>query len=423
MLNNIKNISSACVKCGKCIQSCTVYDIKKDETNSPRGFLDLISAYKDENLKLDKGLKKVFESCFLCTRCVEVCPSNIRVDTAIEAVRFDIAKQMGIAWYKKIMLYLLSHRKVMDLAAKFGYVFQSCAFKIQDNSMMRAKFSLPMIKKDRLLIAFKKKSFLNSNPNFIDNKGEKSIALFVGCLANYSYTSTAFSILKIAKKLNINVDLMQKQVCCGAPHYFTGDFKTVESLAKKNISYFEEKLKKVEAIIIPEATCSAMIRVDYEHFFKLINDEEWAKRARKVSERIFIASKYFYEFTPLLQVLQKLPKKDYTLTYHDPCHSKKMQGYHKEVRELLKVNFKFKELEDTNSCCGFGGLSMQSDYYDEALKVGLKRVKDIEKSEAQILSAECSACRMQLSNALHQSKSNTNFKAPLELIASCFDET
>ena len=182
MLNNIKNISSACVKCGKCIQSCTVYDIKKDETNSPRGFLDLISAYKDENLKLDKGLKKVFESCFLCTRCVEVCPSNIRVDTAIEAVRFDIAKQMGIAWYKKIMLYLLSHRKVMDLAAKFGYVFQSCAFKIQDNSMMRAKFSLPMIKKDRLLIAFKKKSFLNSNPNFIDNKGEKSIALFVGCL-------------------------------------------------------------------------------------------------------------------------------------------------------------------------------------------------------------------------------------------------
>ncbi len=62
----------------------------------------------------------------------------------------------------------------------------------------------------------------------------------MGCLANYFYIDTANAVLKIAKEVKINVDLMKEQVCCGAPQFFTGDFKSVEILAKKNIEYFEK---------------------------------------------------------------------------------------------------------------------------------------------------------------------------------------
>ena len=94
-------ISDKCVKCGKCIQVCTIHKINSDETTSPRGFLDLVGAYERGELKLDKSTKNIFESCFLCTNCVEVCPNSLRVDTAIENVRRDIAEKFGIAWYKK----------------------------------------------------------------------------------------------------------------------------------------------------------------------------------------------------------------------------------------------------------------------------------------------------------------------------------
>ena len=53
----IKEISNECIKCGKCIQVCTIYNINRNETTSPRGFLDLLGAYKDGNLVLDKNLK------------------------------------------------------------------------------------------------------------------------------------------------------------------------------------------------------------------------------------------------------------------------------------------------------------------------------------------------------------------------------
>ncbi len=429
---NLKDITNACVKCGKCIPVCTIHDINADETTSPRGFLDLIAAFKQDELKLDKNLKNIFESCFLCTNCVEACPSSLRVDSAIESVRYELAKRYGIAWYKKLAFFLLANRKIMDFVARLGYVFQSCAFKIQgqdkiacfdergkiqENLGMSARFSFPMVKKGRFLLTLSKKSFLNTQPEFIDNGGSKSVGLFVGCLSNYAYTSTAEAVLKIAKKLKINVDLLKKQSCCGAPQYFTGDFKAVERLAKKNIEYFEQKLEKLDAIIVPEATCSAMLNVDYEHFFALQAELEWAKRAKAVAGRIFLATKYFYDESDLLKVLEKGQKSDLLVTYHDPCHARKMQGVFKEPRTLLKANFNFVELAQSNTCCGFGGVSMQTNHFNKALKVGIKKAQDIKESKAQIISAECSACRMQISNALQQEKAQVLFKNPLELIA------
>ena len=125
-------ISDDCIKCGKCKPVCTIFNINQDEATSPRGFIDLLGAYKRGELELDRTAKDIFESCFLCTNCVEVCPNSLPTDMIIEQVRSDIAKKYGIAWYKRAFFYLLRHRKVMDLAAKFGYVFQTCGIKINE---------------------------------------------------------------------------------------------------------------------------------------------------------------------------------------------------------------------------------------------------------------------------------------------------
>ena len=407
-------ISDKCVKCGKCIQVCTIHHVNPDETTSPRGFLDLVGAYERGELKLDKNAKSIFESCFLCTSCVEVCPNSLRVDTAIENIRRDIAEKFGIAWYKKAFFWLLRHRAVMDLAAKLGYVFQSCAFKIREGAMS-PRFSLPMVKKERLLPAAGKKSFLNSHAEFIDNGGEKTIGVFIGCMGNYAYTGIGEALVKIARELGLNLNLMKKQACCGAPAYFTGDFATVEVLAKRNIEYFERLLLNLDAIIVPEATCSAMIKIDYEHFFH--DDEQWRERAKAVSKKIFLATEYFEKFTNLAEILAKKGKNLTSVTYHDPCHARKMQGVFKEPRKLLAQNYEITEMSDPNECCGFGGVTMQSEKYHLSRAAGQRKSEMIKKTGAKIVSAECSACKMQISNALHIDGSNVKCENPIELIA------
>ena len=94
-------ISDMCIKCGKCIPQCTIHRVNPDETTSPRGFLDLLKGIESGELELDKNTKDIFESCFLCTACVEVCPNSLPTDMIIEQVRNDIRKKYGLAWYKK----------------------------------------------------------------------------------------------------------------------------------------------------------------------------------------------------------------------------------------------------------------------------------------------------------------------------------
>ncbi|MCF6173387.1 MAG: (Fe-S)-binding protein [Campylobacteraceae bacterium] len=407
-----------CIKCGKCIPVCTIHNVNMDEVTSPRGFLDLLGAYQKGDLELDKNAKDIFESCFLCTNCVDICPNDLPVDMLIEQVRDDIRKKYGLAWYKKFFFWLLRHRRVMDLLAKLGYVFQTCGFKIHEKqSSMEPRFSMPIIKKDRLLPSAKAKSFLNSHPDVIRNGGKGKIGIFIGCLANYTYTDIGKSLLEILEVLEIDAYLIKQQLCCGAPAYFTGDFDTVDYLAKHNIEYMEGFMDELDAVIIPEATCSAMIKGDYAHFFH--DKPQWKSRAEKLAPKIYMATEYLEKCTNLKEILaSKKHNMNEIITYHDPCHARKMQGIYKEPRELISQNYILKEMSDSNRCCGFGGVTMQTEKYHLAKSAGMPKSAMIKESKADIVSAECSACRMQITNSLFQDNAqDIIFKNPIELIA------
>ena len=55
MFDNYKINSELCVKCGKCIPDCTIHKINSDEVTSPRGFIELLGAYQNGDLELDKN--------------------------------------------------------------------------------------------------------------------------------------------------------------------------------------------------------------------------------------------------------------------------------------------------------------------------------------------------------------------------------
>lgn len=426
---NYEEVSDDCIKCGKCKPVCTIFNINQDEATSPRGFIDLLGAYKRDELELDLVAKDIFESCFLCTNCVEVCPNSLPTDMIIEQVRSDIAKKYGIAWYKRAFFFLLRHRKIMDFMAKLGWVLQTCGIKIDESkekSTFRINLPIQMIQ-DRALPFAKRISFLNKHKENIKASSvvsesyslpNKRVAIFIGCMGNYSYTNIGDSLLVILDKLGLDAFIPKDQLCCSAPAYFTGDFDTVDYLVKKNIEYFETFLDDVDAIIIPEATCSAMINIDWEHY--LHNQPEWKERAKKVAPKVHMATKWLENNTSLNELLEQTGKRFSELvTYHDPCHAKKMQGVFQEPRTLLSNNYVLKEMSDSNRCCGFGGVTMQSEKYHFAKAAGIPKAAMIAETKAQIVSAECSACRMQITNSLHNAKvDNVIFKNPIELIAA-----
>lgn len=415
---DFKAVSQACVKCGKCIPSCTIYQIHREEVTSPRGYLDLVGAYARGELTLDRLAKEYFESCFLCTTCVQACPSNLGVDVAIEQIRIDIAQQYGIAWYKRAYFFLLKHRKLMDMVFRIVAFISPCVFK-----QGKQGNTLPFSK--RVIFPFGKKSFLNTYSGLIPASAPKSqnlahnkVAIFIGCLANYNYQNVGISLLKILDKLGIDA-LVPSQECCGAPAFFTGDIASVLTLIKRNIEYFESFIDEVDAILIPEATCAAMLMHDWENALK--RDEQahtLIPHLRKLTSKMAMASEWLYHHTTLATLLES---RSPTITYHDPCHAKKVLKIHREPRALLAKSHRIIEMSEPDRCCGFGGVSMQSDRYKLTLQAGAPKAQMIASTQAHIVSAECSACRMQLTNALAQAQVSTKFMHPLEIIAQDLD--
>jgi glycolate oxidase iron-sulfur subunit len=342
----------------------------------------------------------------------------------IEEVRKDIADRFGIAWFKRAFFLLLRHRWLMDLMMKLGYTFRTCAFAEEpEKTGMVPRFRIPVVKSGRLLPSLVKTSFLNKYPQEVKHGGSGRVAIFIGCLANYSYTSIGDSLMEILEELGIDAFIPKEQKCCSAPAYFTGDFHTVEMLSKQNIEYFESFIDDVEAIIIPEATCSAMIRHDWEIFFRNRGMDEWAERAKKLNKKIFMATEWLERYTDLGKRLEELGvRMSESITYHDACHARKTQNIWKEPRSLLSRNYEIKEMSDPGRCCGFGGVTMQTEKYHLAEAAGLPKAAMIKDSGAGIVSAECSACRMQISNSLYQTNAETVFKNPIELIAEALRE-
>ncbi|WP_240329139.1 (Fe-S)-binding protein [Helicobacter suis] len=421
----IESSTNACVKCAKCIPTCTIYRIHKDEITSPRGFLDLIAQVKQESLELDNSLKKIFETCFLCTTCVQVCPLHLPIDAMIERIRHMSANKHGISWHKKIYFYLLKHPKLMDFVFSLCDVLAPCVFK-KDEDKLKWRFKGSKAWQKRVIFPFARKSFLQTYKGLITPQNPldtstppRKVGIFIGCLSNYNYTEVGQSLLSLLDKLNISA-LIPEQFCCGAPAYFTGDLDTAYFLAQKNIASLYSIASEVEAILVPEATCIGMLKKDYLHILESLSDEKdrisWLEKFKVIEDKLQLASAFLANSTPLKNYLQKRPQIPLTLTYHDPCHAKKVLGVFKEPRALLQINHSLIEMQESDRCCGFGGVSMQSEHYDLVLKAGAPKALDIAQTKAQVVSAECSACRMQINNSLAQIESSVQFLHPIELL-------
>jgi glycolate oxidase iron-sulfur subunit len=85
------------------------------------------------------------------------------------------------------------------------------------------------------------------------------------------------------------------------------------------------------------------------------------------------------------------------VTYHDPCHMSRYQKVVSQPRALLKKipGVTYAELPEADRCCGAAG-SYNVMHYEQSMKVLERKVENVKKTEADILTTECPGCLIQL---------------------------
>ena len=178
-----------------------------------------------------------------------------------------------------------------------------------------------------------------------------TIDLFIPCFIDQLFPETAWNIVKILEKAEVKINYNPRQTCCGQPAFNSGDIKNAKKLAKKFITDFPDN----RPIVIPSASCAGYIK---NHFISLFKDDEMFR------EKAEILTENVYELTDFLvnkiNFTEFNSEFNHKITYHDACSALREYGIKEEPRKLLsKVKgLELIEMEESDTCCGFGGTFM-----------------------------------------------------------------
>lgn len=202
------------------------------------------------------------------------------------------------------------------------------------------------------------------------------VQLFIPCFVDQLYPETGFNMVKVLEKAGCEVHYNPEQTCCGQPAFNAGYWEEAKAVAQKFIRDFHT----YDYIVTPSASCAGFVRNYYPRLFDNSAQHNDVKLLRK---NLF----EFTEFlTDVLQVTEFGAELQGVATYHDSCSALRECHIKEAPRQLLAhvKGLKLIEMEDNETCCGFGGtfavkfapisLGMGEQKIDHALATGARYV-------------------------------------------------
>jgi len=403
-----------CVQCGQCLAKCPIYNITGREGSSARGKLALLKAELEGRADLASRMKDLLSNCLLCGACAEECSVGVKPDGLIQASRALAVKETGFSQVKRLLARDLM---AQGLVSRLGVKNQALFLKrIPRESGLRLRFPVPGFDKDRALPPLAPRPFLSCLTR--RETGDKSgprIALFVGCLANYSRVQSARAAVELLTAAGARVLIPRLQLCCGKPALTAGDTATALYLARKNLKVFNPDDYDFLAAFC--ATCSEHLK-GYDRLEGLDIPGDWTGKVRDISEL-------------LVNDLNWRPTASETgrnageqgvklrVFYHDPCHLRRKQGIYLEPRALI-TSLPGVELvggELPPACCGHGGL-FNLWHYELSRRIMETRMEPVSDLKPDAYVTACSGCLLAFEDYARTEAPGREVLSLVELIAA-----
>jgi L-lactate dehydrogenase complex protein LldE len=178
----------------------------------------------------------------------------------------------------------------------------------------------------------------------------KEVALCVTCLVDQVMPEVGAATVKLLRNAGYSVTFPQAQTCCGQPFFNSGFRPQSITLAKRFIEIFEP----YSAGVLPSGSCTTMIRAEYPHLLEPW--PEWHKRAQDLAAKTYELSEFLVHQAGWQPEAVRVSDES-AVTYHDSCHMCRILHIQSEPRQLLtESGHAIQEMEESNRCCGFGGL-------------------------------------------------------------------
>ncbi len=384
-----------CIRCGACANVCPVYRVVGGHVMGHIyiGAIGLVFTYLFHGTDAAENLVR---NCTNCGACRDVCAAGIDLPCLINEVHSRIQDEKGHSLQSVMLARVLKNRKLFhSLLRAAGLASRPLARKGQYLRHLPLIFSkdhnykaLPVIAETPFRQRFEKIYRPVKKPLC-------KIALFAGCAQDFVYPEHLEAAMDLFAKAGIRVEFPQGQSCCGLPLAMTGEKKAAQDVALQNIDAFSHL--DIDYIVTLCASCASYLANNYA---ELVHQSA-QDMAAEFAGRVIVFSRFVNDVIGTRYI--KVSAKSEKTAFHFPCHlCRDPESENAPVHLIRASGNTWLSTDEQKTCCGFAG-SYSARFPLVSKQILDKKLKDVEKSGAEVWATECPGCVMQLQGgAVHR---------------------
>ena len=409
----------ACVHCGFCLQACPTFLATGDESDSPRGRIELMRGLeRGEIAATDPALFYHLDRCLGCRGCEPVCPSGVQYGHGLEAARARITAERGVPPMARLALWALTTPGVSSMVYWFSRVLRA----VLPRSLAgwgRIRFALGMLAATKPKGGKRRQKAVTEQP--YRPLPPVAALLFRGCVMEGLFSHVHDATIRTLGVNGYQVREVSGQVCCGALHEHAGLVDEARALARLNVDAFGDG---EEPIVVNSAGCGALMK-EYGRLLADDPDDRSPSPERRGGRGVRFAARV-RDVTELLAgngvkgPVAGAPL-DLHVAYDPPCHLLHAQGVAVQPLKLFAAIplLELVPVPGAAECCGSAGLFtlLEPEMSRAVLKTKLDRLRE---AAPQVVATGNPGCLMQIGAGLAAAGITARARHPVELLDDAY---
>jgi len=238
------------------------------------------------------------------------------------------------------------------------------------------------------------------------------VALMVTCVNDAMFPDTGRAVVRLLRRLGVDVDFPEAQTCCGQPMVNTGYLDEAVPAVRSFVAAFEG----YDAIVTPSGSCAGCARHQHGIVARRSNDEALADAVARTGPRTYELSEFLIDVLGVEDVGAYFPHR---VTYHPTCHSLRMLGVGDRPTRLLRAvhGLTLVDLPRAEECCGFGGTFAVKNA-DTSVAMVSDKARHVRETGAEVVVAGDNSCLANIGGALSRQRAGVRVMHLAEVLAT-----
>src|ERR671911_2127810 len=145
------------------------------------------------------------------------------------------------------------------------------------------------------------------------------VALFIPCYVDQINPEVGVSVVRVLRRLGVEVIYPEGQTCCGQPAFNSGFFDEARTMGRRFLDVFERE--RSDYVVCPSGSCTTMVSHYYPFLFKELPEER--ERSEALGHRVREFSDFLVNVLGVRDVGARYEGK---AVFHTGCHQRRGPG-------------------------------------------------------------------------------------------------